>query len=150
MMWELILGGVIGSVPALAGLWSLDLWRAGKRNRGGACANCGTAWTESPSGERFLIHGRLVCSPCAERTKSRLPWYFGVIGAATIIATTGIGISKGLTAGILFPLASVTVLAVTAVKVMQLANRRAEKRIAAGEFPELLSDASDAEALPGT
>jgi hypothetical protein len=126
-----------GGVPAVGGLWAFERWRSRRRNRRGECAACGVDWEATESGEPFLIHGRLVCEPCAEKARRRMPWHFGILGAAGAIAT-GIAIrGADVTAMILFPLGCVVVMTVGAVQLMKLANRNAQRRIAAGEFPDL-------------
>ena len=51
---------------------------------------------------------------------------------------TGIAIrGADVTAMILFPLGCVVVMTVGAVQLMKLANQNAQRRIAAGEFPDL-------------
>jgi len=126
-----------GGLPAVGGLWAFERWKSGRRNRRGACAACGVAWEAAESADPFLIHGRLVCEPCAEKARRRMPWHFGMLGLAAATAT-GIAVAGAdVTAMILLPVGSVVVMSVGAVQLMKLANRNAQRRIAAGEFPDL-------------
>lgn len=137
MVWGAMLVGAVGAVPVLTGLWILDRRRAERRNREGRCSGCGTAWTESLSAEPFLIHGRLVCSECADRARRRIPWYVGFVGAAAGFAATASFWQVGTAAAVLMPVGSAGALTLAAVQLMKRANRRAERLIAGGELPEL-------------
>jgi len=129
---------VLGGIPTVGGLWILERWRSGRRNRSGACATCGTSWRETPSGEPYLIHGRLVCEDCAETARRRMPWHFGLLGLAAGAAGVGVAVIEGgMVMGILFPIGSTLAMTLGAVQLMKLANRRAQSRIAAGEFPDI-------------
>ena len=126
-----------GGLPAVGGLWAFERWRSRRRNRSGGCATCGVAWESTPAGDPYLIHGRLVCETCADRARRRMPWHFGVLGAAAAMATGIAFRGADVTAMILFPAASVVVMTFGALQLMKLANRTAQRRIAAGEFPDL-------------
>ena len=56
--------------------------------------------------------------------------------AAGIERAAGIVAGKGLVAMVVFPAASTVAMGAGAVAIMKLANRDAQRRIAAGEFPE--------------
>ena len=126
---------VFGGIPTVSGLWMFERWRSRRRNRSGECAACGTSWHSTPSGEPYLIHGRLVCQDCADTARRRMPWHFGVLGLASAIATAGVVADAGLAMIILLPAASTVAMTLGAVQLMKLANRKAQRRIAAGEFP---------------
>ena len=128
---------VFGGIPMVSGLWLFERWRSRRRNRGGECAACGTSWHSTPSGEPYLIHGRLVCQDCAETARRRMPWHFGILGLAAAGATAAIVSDAGLAMLILLPAASTVAMTLGAVQLMKLANRKALRRIAAGEFPDM-------------
>jgi hypothetical protein len=65
-----------------------------------------------------------------------MPWHFGVIAAAAAVATGSIVAGKGVAAMVLFPAVSTILMTVGAVQLMKLANRYAQRRLAAGEFPD--------------
>lgn len=84
-----------------------------------------------------------------------MPWHFGILAAAV---ATGSGIALiGAEASVmvLLPVGSSVAMTVVAVQLMKFANRRAQRRIAAGEFPDIQAVRSstappdDAGALPG-
>ena len=135
------------TVAASAGAvvaWIADQRRSRHRNGRGECGACGRSWVES--GESYLIHGRLVCEECARKAKRRMPWELGALaGWAGLIAAIGAGnVLAGNLAGAALLIVAPTILVpLGAVQLMKLANRRAQRRIAAGEFPGL--GASDAE-----
>lgn len=139
-LWGVLVALMIyGTVPAAGGLWLFEKWRSRRRNRRGQCATCGTEWTSASVDERFLIHGRLVCTECGERARRRMPWHFGLLGLGAA-AATGIAIAGADTAAlILFPPAMLIVTTLGAVQLMKVANRRAQRRIASGEYPGLPS-----------
>jgi len=67
-----------------------------------------------------------------------MPWHFGIIGVAAAAAGIGVGLSEGgLVMEILFPVGSTLAMTLGAVQLMKLANRNAQRRIAAGEFPDI-------------
>jgi hypothetical protein len=66
-----------------------------------------------------------------------MPWQFGILGLAAALATAGVVANEGLVMLIIMPAASTVVLTMGAVQLMKLANRNAERRIAAGEFPDI-------------
>lgn len=130
----LLLAGAVGATAFAA--WLRDRRRGRSRNRQGECAACGRAWNETPSGDAYLIHGRLVCEDCAVKVRRRLPWYFTILTVAGAGAAALTAASDGLVAMLLLPLSTTIVLTVGTVQVMKLANRLAQRRIAAGEFPD--------------
>jgi hypothetical protein len=139
-----------GGIPIVGGLWMFERWRSRRRNRSGECAACGTSWRSTKSSEPYLIHGRLVCQDCAETARRRMPWQFGILGLAAALATAGVVANEGLVMLIIMPAASTVVLTMGAVQLMKLANRNAERRIAAGEFPDIgaIRSIHDEEWLP--
>jgi hypothetical protein len=83
-----------------------------------------------------------------------MPWQLGIIAGATAAAALGIAWSEGgFVPGILLPVGTTLAMTLGAVQMMKLANRNAQRRIAAGEFPDIQalgageSDAS-ADGLP--
>ena len=123
----------LGSV-AIA--WMFERRRSRRRNKQGECAACGVPWAATPSGDPYLIHGRLVCEECAEKAKRRMPWHFGILAAAAAIGTGLAVAGADLAVMILLPAGSTIVMTIGAVQLMRLANRNAQRRIAAGEFPD--------------
>lgn len=141
----------IASAGAVA-TWVWDRRRGRVRNTEGSCAACGLPWPTA-AGETYLIHGRLVCQACANRAKRRLPWELAALaGWAALVAgsaVVGLSTESALTGMELLVMALVlpasTILGpLGVVRLMKLANRRAQQRIAAGEFPGLESLASGA------
>ncbi len=129
---------VLGGGPSVVGIWWFERSRARRRNRVGRCAACGTPWADTSSGDPYLIHGRLVCEACGERARRRMPWHFGALGLAAALATALVTASADdFALMILFPAASTLVMTLGAVQLMKLANRSAQRRIAAGEYPDL-------------
>lgn len=115
--------------------WIFERRRSHGRNLDGACAACGRPWGETPDAEPYLIHGRLVCEPCAEKAKRRLPWHLATIGAAAAVGTGIAAVSSGSpTIMALLPASSSLLMTAGAVQWMKLANRSAQRRIAAGEY----------------
>lgn len=142
---------VVGGLPAVGGLWMFERWRSRRRNRSGACAACGSAWGDTPSGDPFLIHGRLVCQHCALKAQQRMPWHFGFLALAAALATGGIAARKGFVAMVLLPAGTTVAMTLGAVQLMKMANRDAQRRIAAGEYAALAAlggDAAEGLALP--
>ena len=117
--------------------WLADRRRSRRRNGQGACASCGVSWGETASAEPYLIHGRLVCERCAEKARRHIPWEYGALATAAAVATGFMVAGKGLVAMVLFPAGSTIVMTLAAVELMKLANRRAQRRIAAGESPDI-------------
>jgi hypothetical protein len=128
---------MIGGLPAVSGLWLVERSRSRRRNHRGECATCGTPWQSTPSGVPYLIHGRLVCESCARTARRRLPWHFGVLGVATAAATAGVVAAEGVAMLIAMPLLATGAMTLGAVQLMKAANRRAQRRIALGEFPDI-------------
>ena len=135
--WGIIVSlTMFGGLPAVGGLWMFERTRARRRNRRGQCATCGTSWASTASGGPFLIHGRLVCSDCGERARRRMPWHFGILAAAAAFAASFIVATEGLAAMILLPVGSTIAMTIGVVQLMKFWNRNAQRRIAAGEFPD--------------
>ncbi len=136
-MLVLALAAAAGASATAA--WLFDRRRARRRNEQGECGACGVSWAETPSGDPYLIHGRLVCEDCAEKAKRRMPWELGALaGWAALI--TGFVVTTLATCSAkdvsFFIAASTGVVVLGTVQLMKLANRRAQRRIAAGEFPD--------------
>lgn len=128
---------VVGGVPTVGGLWLFERRRSRRRNRAGECAACGTPWEATPSGDPYLIQGRLVCEACAEKARRRMPWHFALIASFAAFAGLVAGIANGgLALIILLPIGTTGAMTLGAVQLMKWANRRAQRRIAAGEFPD--------------
>jgi len=132
-MFVLLLAAAAG-VTATAG-WLLDQQRGRRRNETGACGTCGNAWTDTASGGAYLMHARLVCEPCAEKARHRIPWHLGFLAAASALATILLVASSGVVAMVLFPVGSTIAMTVGAVQLMKLANRDAQWRILVGDYP---------------
>jgi hypothetical protein len=67
-----------------------------------------------------------------------MPWHFGIIGIAAAASAIGVALSEGgLVIGALFPVATTLAMTLGAVQLMKLANRNAQRRIAAGEFLDI-------------
>lgn len=131
-MMVFVLTAVAGASAVVA--WMVDRRRCRRRNQEGQCGACGIPWADAPSGERYLIHGRLVCEDCAEKAKRRMPWELGALAGWVGL---GIGITlagKGLALLAFIP-AGMGIATLGAVQLMKLANRAAQRRIAAGESP---------------
>jgi hypothetical protein len=137
--WGIIVAATVyGGIPTVGGLWIVERRRSRRRNRDGLCATCGTSWRSTESGEAYLIHGRLVCSDCADAARRRIPWQLGGLAVATAAVAFGIAwMEGGLVLGILFPVTTTLAMALGAVQMMKRANQNAQRRIAAGEFPDL-------------
>lgn len=145
---------VWGGIPTVGGLWLLESLRSRRRNRSAQCAACGEPWRSVQAIDPYLIHGRLVCEDCAGRARRRMPWHFGILGVSAAIGTGFAIAGEGLAAMILLPAGSTMVMTFGALQVMKLANRAAQRRIAAGEFPAMTSLRPDVltvrDARPGT
>ena len=139
VLWFVLTVAGFAAVPGMAFLWVANRWQSRRRNASGACATCGEKWSEAGSDERFLIHGRLVCEGCATRTKKRLGWQFGFLSGWTLFAVVMILVTEGPDLFALMPPTMVAGMALGAVGLMKLANRRAQQEIATGSYPFLLS-----------
>jgi len=129
--WEVVTAfATYASVPGLFGLWTFQRLRSRSRNRRGVCAVCATPWSPRSSGERYLIHGRLVCEACGVRARRRMPWHLGVLAAATAIGTGVALAAADVALHALLPPASVLLVTAGALRWMKGANRRARRRIA--------------------
>jgi hypothetical protein len=137
--WGVVAGLTsFAGLPLVGGLWMFERRRSRRRNRSGECATCGSPWKSVRSGDPYLIHGRLVCEGCAETARRRLPWHFAILGSMVAAVALGVAMAEGgLTMAILLPIGSTAAMTFGAVQLMKLANRNAQRRIAAGEFPDL-------------
>jgi hypothetical protein len=66
-----------------------------------------------------------------------MPWHFGILGASAGIGTAIAVAGADVTLMILLPAASTVAMTVGAIQLMKRANRAAQRRIAAGEFPDM-------------
>ena len=133
---EVLVIAAIAGVGALA-TWIADRRRSRHRNGSGRCATCDTAWADSGLQEAYLIHGRLVCEACAAKARKRMPWQLGAVAVFTMVALASATAAQGATAVVLFSAFGTAGMLIGAVQVMKLANRRAQRRIAAGDYPGL-------------
>lgn len=133
---EVLLLAAIAGAGAL-GTWMADRRRSRRRNASGRCATCGAVWEGGGLDGAFLIHGRLVCQACAEKARRRMPWQLGAVAAFTLIAVASTTAAQGPVAVALFSAFGVAGMLIGSVQIMKLANRRAQRRIAAGEYPGL-------------
>ena len=131
---EVLVIAAIAGAGALA-TWVADRRRSRQRNRSGRCATCGTDWSSSSSQEPYLIHGRLVCKDCAGKARKRMPWQLGAVALFSIVALSAATAAQGATAVVLFSAFGTAGMLIGAVQAMKLANRRAQRRIATGEYP---------------
>ena len=131
------------ALTAVAGVSAVVAWMADRRrcrqsNERGECGACGVLWVEAGSGAPYLIHGRLVCEDCAEKAKRRMLWELGALaGLSALLAGVVVtALATGSAMDVSFVIAgSLGVSFLGAVQLMKVANRSAERRIAAGEFP---------------
>lgn len=131
-MLVLTLAAVAGASAVTA--WMLDRRRCRRRNEQGQCGACGISWAATSSGDPYLIHGRLVCADCAENAKRRMPWELGAL-AGWVALATGLTLADQGLALLVFVPAGMGIACLGAVQLMKLANRNAQRRIAAGAFP---------------
>jgi len=128
----LVLALTAVATAGAAAAWILDRRRCRRRNEQGACGACGRVWAETSSGDPYLFHGRLVCEECAGRARRRLPWELGAL-AGWVALAAGITLAgQGLAVMLVIP-GAMGMATVGAVQLMKLANRNAQRRIAAGE-----------------
>ena len=82
------------------------------------------------------------CSACASKMKKHLPWEVGAL-SLILAGTAGVGLlmAEGLI-WVLGPLVTLP-LGFGILQLMKLANRRAQKRIATGESPDLIAERTD-------
>jgi hypothetical protein len=67
-----------------------------------------------------------------------MPWHFAILGGAAAVAGLGIAIGEGsLAMALLIPVGSTVAMTTAADQLMKVANRKAQRRIADGEFPDL-------------
>ncbi|MBT8477840.1 MAG: hypothetical protein KJO06_02910 [Gemmatimonadetes bacterium] len=148
-MLVLAIAAVAGASAVLA--WTIDRLRCRRRNERGECGACRISWGETSSGDPYLIHGRLVCENCADKAKRRLPWELGAL-AGWIALAMGLTLAEEGLALLVFIPAGMAVATLGAVQLMKLANRNAQRRIAAGEFAGLKAlgteSNTDGEAVP--
>jgi hypothetical protein len=130
-MFELIVALSV-TPPILAGLWMAEWWRSGRRNRKGECGGCRRPLAYT-SEDQFLISGRLICAGCATRMKRRMPWMLGTLALVVVAAAGGAAVMAEGAEWVLGPLVTFPV-AFGAVQLMKLANRRAQRRLAAGDL----------------
>ncbi len=130
-MLVLVFAAAAGASATAA--WLFDRRRARLRNKQGECGACGVSWAETPSGDPYLIHGRLVCEDCAERAKRRMPWELGALAGWVALAGGVTLAGEGLALLLVIP-AAMGIATLGAVQLMKLANRNAQRRLAAGEF----------------
>jgi hypothetical protein len=125
--------------------WMVDRRRCRRRNERGECGACGVSWAETSSGDAYLIHGRLVCEDCARKAKRRMPWELAALAGWVALATGVTLADEGLALLVFIP-AGMGIATLGAVQLMKLANRDAQRRIAAGELTGF--DALDTDARP--
>lgn len=130
-MLVLALTAVAGASAVAA--WMVDRRRCRRRNEQGECGACGVSWAETSSGDPYLIHGRLVCEDCAEKAKRRMPWEIGALAGWVALAAGFTLADEGVALLLVIP-AAMGIATLGAVQLMKLANRHAQRRIAAGEF----------------
>lgn len=114
--------------------WMVDRRRCRRRNAQGHCGACGISWAATSSGDPYLIHGRLICESCAEKARRRMPWELGALAGWVAVAAGVTLADQGLALLVFIP-AGMGIASLGAVQLMKLANRSAQRRIAAGEFP---------------
>lgn len=127
---------MFGGIPIIGGIWTMERLRSRKRNRSGACARCGAAWSATTADDPYLIHGRLVCESCATEARREMPMHLGVVGFATALAT-GLAATSGELAITLLPAVSAVAMTTGAFHAMKRANRKAQKTIARGQSAEM-------------
>jgi hypothetical protein len=131
---EVLAVAAAAGATALAG-WIADRRRARTRNEKSQCAGCAADLGAADTSALFLIHGRLVCPPCAAGAKRRTLWQFvGLIGAVAF-ATGMIAANQGIVAMLGVPIGTGLLMTAGVVHVMKLANRQAQERIAKGRDP---------------
>ncbi len=135
----LVLALTAAAVTSAVAAWVLDLRRSQRRNTRGQCGACGVPWVETGSGDPYLIHGRLVCEYCAAKAKRRMPWELGALAgwsvllAGLFVTTLATGSARDIS---FFIAGSTGFVFFGTVQLMKLANRSAQRRIAAGEFTD--------------
>ena len=132
VLYPLFLVVWLGGGPVATALWALDRLRARRRNARGECALCGQSWPSAARDDRYLIQGRLVCSVCALRAKHRMAWQFGILVGAATFATSQILQTGSPVVLIALPIVSVFGGMAGALKIMKLANRRAQSSLPGG------------------
>ena len=66
-----------------------------------------------------------------------MPWHFGMLGLAAAAGTGFAVAGADVALMILLPAGSTVAMTLGAVQLMKLANRNAQRRIAAGAFPDM-------------
>jgi len=64
-----------------------------------------------------------------------MPWQLGAVGGFSLVALASATAAQGATAVVLFSGFGTAGMLIGAVQLMKLANRRAQRRIAAGDYP---------------
>jgi hypothetical protein len=64
-----------------------------------------------------------------------MPWQLGAVALFSIVALSAATAAQGATAVVLFSAFGTAGMLIGAVQAMKLANRRAQRRIATGEYP---------------
>src|SRR5687767_3491418 len=97
--WGLAAAWGLCSVPGLlAGYAGFFAWRGGRRNAREACAHCGGPQYARPDYHApALVQGRLVCAPCAERSRRRLR--VALVGAGALGATAVLAVGTAAVMG---------------------------------------------------
>jgi len=142
-MLILTLAAVAGASAVAA--WIVDRRRCRRRNEQGRCGACGISWAATSSGDPYLIHGRLVCEDCAEKAKRRMPWELGALAGWVAVATGLTLADQGLALLVFIP-AGMGIASLGAVRLMKLANRNAQRRIAASGFPGFNAQGTETDA----
>ena len=132
----LVLALTAAALGSAAAAWMLDRRRCRRRNVRGECGACGVSWAETPSGDPYLIHGRLVCEGCARKAKRRLPWELGALAVFVALSTGSALTGRAIEVIAISVVVSTIAMTLGAVHLMKVANRIAQRRIAAGEFPD--------------
>jgi uncharacterized protein HemX len=79
-----------------------------------------------------------------------MPWQLGAVAVFSIVALGSATNAQGVTAVVLVSALGTAGMLIGAVQMMKLANRKAQRRIAAGEYPGIgltLSSESDGQSL---
>lgn len=143
MTWEIVVFATYGILPIAGGLWAVDRWRSGRRNRDGRCAVCAIEWGSSETVDRYVMQGRLLCRSCARTARRRLAWHFAALGLGALLASA-IAVDGADRAWlILFPPAVLAGLTYGAVRWMTFANRRAQRRLVSQRLASLRAAAAE-------
>ena len=74
-----------------------------------------------------------------------MPWELGAVAVFSMVALASATAAQGATAVVLVSAFGTAGMLVGAVQIMKLANRRAQRRIANGEYPDIASVRSSEE-----